>query len=62
MIFLAVTKKLTQECSIIYPASKVAITLRTNDTDCLIIGLSAMEKLAEDVNVWMEAGVQSTNS
>ena len=31
-------------------------------TDCLIIGLSAMEKLAEDINVWIEAGVQLTNS
>ena len=38
------------------------VVLRTNDTDFLIIGLSAMEKLAEDVNVWIEAGVQSTNS
>ena len=38
------------------------IVLQTNDTDCLIIGLSAMEKLAEDVNAWIEAGVESTNS
>ena len=38
------------------------VVLRTNDTDCLIIGLSTMDKLAEDVNVWIEAGVQSTNS
>ena len=35
---------------------------RTNDTDCLVIGLSTMEKLAEDINVWIEAGVQLTNS
>ena len=37
------------------------VVLRTSDTDCLIIGLSAMEKVDEDVNVWIEAGVQSTN-
>lgn len=39
-----------------------SVILWTNDTDCLIIGLSAMEKLAEDVDVRIEAGVQSTNS
>ena len=38
------------------------VVLQTNYTDCLIIGLSPVEKLAEDVNVWIEAGVQSTNS
>ena len=63
IIFLAVRKKLTQECCIIYSAFKVAIPLLYKQmTDCLIIGLSAMEKLAEDVNVWIEAGVQLTNS
>ena len=36
--------------------------LQTNETDYLIIGLSAMEKLAEGVNGWIEAGVQWTNS
>ena len=43
IIFLAVMNMLTQECSIIYPEFKVAITsvLQTNDTDCLSIGLSA---------------------
>ena len=29
--------------------------LQTNDTYCLIIGLSTIEKLAEDINVWIEA-------
>ena len=40
IIFLAVMNMLTQEC---YPEFKVAITsvLQINDTDCLIIGLSA---------------------
>ena len=38
------------------------VVLQTNETDYLIIGLSAMEKLAEGVNGWIEAGVQWTNS
>ena len=38
------------------------VVLQTNETDCLIIGLSAIEKLAEAVNGWIEAGVQWTNS
>ena len=38
------------------------VVLQTNETDCLIIGLSAIEKLAEAVNGWIEVGVQWTNS
>ena len=38
------------------------VVLQTNETDYLIIGLSAMEKLAEGVNGWIEAGGQWTNS
>ena len=34
------------------------VVLLTNDTDCLIVGLSTMDKLAEDVNVWIEACAQ----
>ena len=43
IIFLAVMNMLTQECFIIYPEFKVAITsvFQINDTDCIIIGLSA---------------------
>ena len=38
------------------------VVLQTNETGCLIIGLSAMENLAEAINEWIEAVVQWTNS
>ena len=64
IIFLAVTKKLTQECSFIYPAFKVAMIsfYEQRIQTVSLFRLSSMEKLAEDINVWIESGVQSTNS
>lgn len=37
------------------------VILRTNDTDCLVIGLSVMEKVVS-VNAWIEAGLRSKNT
>ena len=38
------------------------VILRTNDTDCLVIGLAVTEKITQGVNVWIEAGLRSKNT
>ena len=36
--------------------------LRTNNTDCLVIGLAVMEKITPGVKVWIDAGLRSKNT
>ena len=44
----------------IVPPSNVVI--RTADTDCPIIGLESTKLYHEKINIWIEAGTQSSNS
>ena len=38
------------------------VVIRTADTDCLIIALESKRRYHEEINIWLEVGIQSANT